>query len=207
MAGAIVDVVVLGTGSVGSALGTGLLRAGHNVIYGSRNPDGKANYIAPVLSFRDAVAAANVVFNALPGASAPGTLDEIGADALAGKVLVDVANAVDEKFQLVYPNGSLGATLQAAYPRTSVVKTLNTVSAAVMSNPGAIAPATVFLSGNDAASKSLVSGLLVDLGWNTDAQLDLGDISTARATEHYIFLSFGILTALNTTSYGIRVVT
>lgn len=201
------DIAVLGTGNVGSVLGAGLSSAGHNVVHGSRDPGDKVGISVPVLSLKEAVASANVVVSALPGGSALGVLSEIGTDALADKVLVDVANALSGSFTLIYPNDSLGATLQAAFPQTSVVKTLNTVSAAVMANPAAIgSPATVFLSGNDAASKELVSGLLSDLGWDADSQFDLGDISTARATEHYIFLSVGILTALNTTTYGIRVV-
>jgi 8-hydroxy-5-deazaflavin:NADPH oxidoreductase len=112
----------------------------------------------PILALRDAVASADAVINALPGSSALATLQEIGAEALAGKILVDVANALSESFTLIYPNDSLEATLQAAFP------------------------------------------------WNADSQFDLGDISTARATEHYIFLSASILTALNTTTYGIKVV-
>jgi len=48
------------------------------------------------------------------------------------------------------------------------------------------------LAGNDAEAKSTVSGLLTDLGWQPEWQIDLGDISQARATEHFIFLSFAI---------------
>jgi predicted dinucleotide-binding enzyme len=41
-AGEIMNIAVLGTGNVGSALGTDLSRAGHDVVYGSRPPEGKA---------------------------------------------------------------------------------------------------------------------------------------------------------------------
>lgn len=200
------DIAVLGTGNVGSALGNGLSGAGHNVVFGSRAPEDKAGFSIPVKTLAEAVRSAGVIVNALPGATAVATLREIGADTLAGKVLIDVANALTESFELVYPNASLGAMLQAEFPATTVVKTLNTVSAAVMANPGAIDPVTVFLSGNDAEAKKLVSGLLTDLGWTAESQFDLGDISSARSTEHYIFLSISILTTLGTTSYGIKVV-
>jgi hypothetical protein len=200
------DIAVLGTGNVGSALGNGLSNAGHIVVFGSRAPEDKAGFSIPVKTLAEAARSADVIVNALPGATALTTLREIGADTLAGKLLVDVANALTETFELVYPNASLGALLQAEFPATTVVKTLNTVSAAVMANPGAIGPATVFISGNDATAKQLVSGLLTDLGWAEDSQFDLGDITSSRSTEHYIFLSISILTTLGTTSYGMRVV-
>ncbi|MEJ1229394.1 MAG: hypothetical protein WDM88_00305 [Galbitalea sp.] len=59
-----------------------------------------------------------------------------------------------------------------------------------MTNPAVIAPTTVFLSGDDEGAKRLVGGLLEDLGWGRDSQLDLGDISTARGPEHYFLLFF-----------------
>jgi predicted dinucleotide-binding enzyme len=86
-----------------------------------------------------------------------------------------------------------------------VVKTLNTVTAPLMANPGSIGPTNVFLSGNDAAAKATVAALLGDLGWTPESRMDLGDIGTARAPEHYIFLSMAFMRVLGTTSYGIAV--
>jgi predicted dinucleotide-binding enzyme len=62
------------------------------------------------------------------------------------------------------------------------VKTLNTMTAAVMVNP-ALVPGEhdVFVSGNDAGAKSRVTELLRSLGWRNI--IDLGDITTARGTE------------------------
>jgi predicted dinucleotide-binding enzyme len=68
------------------------------------------------------------------------------------------------------------------------------------------AESTVFLSGNDDAAKETVAGLLSDLGWSRENQLDLGDISTARNAEHYSFLAFNLMSSLNTRSVNIKVV-
>jgi predicted dinucleotide-binding enzyme len=45
---------------------------------------------------------------------------------------------------------------------------------------------TVFLSGDDAVAKTEVAGLLRDFGWRDPQILDLGALSTARATEQFV---------------------
>lgn len=150
---------------------------------------------------------ADVVVDAVPGQAVLDVLDSIGADGLAGKILMDVANALSGDFTLMYPNSSLGTTLQERFPLTRVVKTLNTIQAPLMNNPAGLpAASTVFLAGNDSEAKFVIGSLLVDLGWPKDWQIDLGDITQARATEHFIFLSFGIAAALNTIDVNIGVI-
>ncbi len=197
-------IAILGRGRVGTSLARGLSAAGHQVIFGSRSP-------VPVeLDVRElslAATGADVVINAVPGSVALEVLRGIGASNLAGKILVDVGNALAEDFTLLYPNASLGAAIQEEFPDTKVVKTLNTVTAPLMANPNIVGPMTVFLSGDDDAAKAVVAELLSDLGWTANAQLDLGGIETSRAPEHFIFLSMAIMRALGTTDYGIGVQT
>lgn len=200
-------IAILGTGTVGSALGEGFASAGHEVVYGSRDPQADSALAGTITTLNDAARTGDVVVNALPGAVALSVLGGLDAAALEGKVLLDVANALTDRFELLYPNGSLAAQLQDALPNVRVVKTLNTISAQLMANPGALpSPATVFLSGNDGDAKNVASGLLTDLGWAKDNQLDLGDISTARGTEHYLLLFLGILQSVGSGQFGIAVV-
>jgi hypothetical protein len=200
-------IAVIGTGRVGRSIGGGLATAGHEVVYASRTPGQKTDRLVPTAGLISAVTGADVVVDPVPGGSVLSVLDSIGADVLAGKILMDVANALSDGFLLNYPNSSLGAAIQERYPQTHVVKTLNTVQAPLMSNPSSLpAASTVFLAGNDADAKATISGLLIDLGWPKDWQIDLGDISQARATEHFIFLSFGIATSLETTHVNIGVI-
>ncbi|HZX02133.1 NADPH-dependent F420 reductase [Kribbella sp.] len=201
------NVAVIGTGRVGKVIGGGLAAAGHSVVYASRNPAEQTGLPAPTADVKSAVAGADVVVDAIPGGVVLETLNSIGAEALAGKVLVDVANDLSANFELSYPNASLGQVIQDAFPRTHVVKTLNTVQAPLMNNPSSLpAASTVFLAGNDSDAKSVVGGLLSDLGWPAEWQLDLGDIGQARATEHFIFLSFGIARSLGTIDVNIAVI-
>ncbi|GDY40301.1 hypothetical protein SANT12839_011830 [Streptomyces antimycoticus] len=49
-------------------------------------------------------------------------------------------------------------------------------------------PPTAYLSGDDADAKALTTDLLADLGWKPEWIEDLGDITTARATEALVLL-------------------
>lgn len=201
-------IAVIGTGRVGRAVGGGLAAAGHDVVFGSRGPGPRTEGLpAAVMNLPDAVGPAEVVVDAVPGQVALDALNAVGRDALAGKILLEVANDLTQAFELAYPNGSLGAAIQEAFPATRVVKSLNTVQSPLMNNPSALSgPSSVFLAGNDAEAKSVVSGLLADLGWKKEWQVDLGDIAQARATEHFIFLSAGIARALGTVDFNIAVI-
>ncbi|MEV4534481.1 NAD(P)-binding domain-containing protein [Asanoa sp. NPDC049518] len=73
---------ILGAGNVARALAPALSAAGHDVRVGGRT------------ALTATAAAAEVVVNALPGAVSVDTIGPLRA-ALAGKVLVDVSNAVE----------------------------------------------------------------------------------------------------------------
>jgi predicted dinucleotide-binding enzyme len=195
---------VLGTGRVARTIAAAWSRSGHQLSLGSRDPASKSPGV-PVRSLAEVVATADVIVNATPGAASLLTLSAVGADAFAGKVLIDVANANTPAFELVYPNSSLGEQLQAALPGARVVKTMNTAAMTVLTDPSSLAPTSVFLSGDDPAAKTTVAGLLHDLGWADDAIVDLGGIATARGVEHY-FLLFAALMQTGGPNFNIRVV-
>ncbi|MDR7277330.1 NADPH-dependent F420 reductase [Catenuloplanes atrovinosus] len=198
---------VLGAGNVGTALGYGLLDAGHEVVFGVRDPQTREGFTAPVAQIADAVKSAEAVINALPGAHTLGILGQVGPGTFGGKVLIDVANAITPSFELLYPNDSLGARLQAMLPDVKVVKTLNTIPAEIMTNPGTLPErSSVFLSGNDRGAKQTTGHLLSDLGWRHEDQVDLGAIDTARATEHYLYLSVAIGQATRSAQYNVSVI-
>ncbi|WP_296021666.1 NAD(P)-binding domain-containing protein [uncultured Agrobacterium sp.] len=194
-------IAILGAGRVATSLASGFAKSGHQIIIGVRDAGHPASWSGPEVRFAthpDAIAAADVVFNATPGDS---SVDRLGAmaDALAGKLLVDVANATgrDERGApsgMLYFNDSLAERLQSALPLTRVVKTLNTMLAPVMSNPAMVlgSPA-VYLSGNDADAKATVRALLIEMGWVDTQILDLGSIETARGPEAVILLATDVM--------------
>ncbi|MEU1749925.1 NAD(P)-binding domain-containing protein [Micromonospora arida] len=63
---------------------------------------------------------------------------------------------------------------------------------------------SVFVSGDDAEAKRIVSGLLVSFG-HTDV-IDLGDLSTARGTEMLLPLWLRLYGRLDTANFNIKVV-
>jgi predicted dinucleotide-binding enzyme len=198
---------ILGTGNVAQTLARSWQAAGHQITFGSRDPASKGTLDAPLTSPADAVAGNDVIVNATPGSASLELAEQIGAAAFAGKILVDVANAVTPSFELVYPNSSLAEKLQAALPEANVVKTMNTAAMLVMTAPATLPPSTVFVSGDDAAAKAAVTSLLKDLGWADGSIVDLGGIASARGPEHFIMMFAALMQSLPTPRFNIRLVT
>ena len=82
-------IAVIGAGNIGRTLGSKWAAAGHEVVYGVRSPGA-----ADTASVADAVARAEVVALAIPGAAAKDVLAALG-QALAGKVVIDATNDVE----------------------------------------------------------------------------------------------------------------
>ena len=192
---------VLGTGMVGRALSGKLAELGHDVKVGSRTA-GDGN-----VTFADAAADAEIVFNCTNGAA---SLDALGAAGdLAGKIVIDVANPLDFSgggpALFTDTTDSLGERIQAAFPETKVVKSLNTLTASLMVDPTQLPEGTtVFVSGDDARAKATVSDILTALG-HTDV-IDLGGIESARGTEMLLPLWLRTMGALGTGMFNIKVV-
>src|SRR5947209_4471632 len=96
-------IAVLGTGAVGRSLGTRLVEVGHEVAMGSRSADNEnaaawvasAGDAARAETFSGAAALGELVVNATRGEVSLDVLAAAGAENLDGKVLLDVANALD----------------------------------------------------------------------------------------------------------------
>lgn len=195
-------IAVLGTGKVGTALGTKLASAGHDIDYGSRQPSSAAK----TLSLRKALDAADVVITAVPGTEVVTMLETIGEDVLSDKIVLDPSAAFTPEMTMAYPGDSVGQRVQARFPRARVVKTLNTMNFTIMVDPlSSVSQATVFVSGDDARAKTLVKALLKDLGWPEHSILDLGGIETALATEHAAPLFFATVMALKSPTFNLSV--
>lgn len=193
---------VLGTGQVGSAIGHKLAGLGHDVMMGSRDPGSRSKSLAQLRIGTQAAAAAHGewVVNALPGEA---SLVALRTCDIGGKILVDIGNynsAVDQP--IVEP---LGQAIQREHPTARVVKTLNSISAHLMVDPGQLtARHSVFIASNDAAAKREVSGLLQSFGWQDI--VDLGDLSACRAMEQLIPLWMSLESKLGGPQFNLSVV-
>jgi predicted dinucleotide-binding enzyme len=195
---------VLGTGMVGRAISGKLEELGHDVRVGSRTAgDG-------TVVFADAAAHGEIVFNCTNGAA---SLDALGAAGdLAGKIVIDVANPLD--FSSGGPalftdtTDSLGERIQAAFPDARVVKSLNTINCNLMIDAGSVpGDHVVFVCGNDEDAKLRVTTLLAEFGWPAERVIDLGDITAARATEHYLMLWLRLMGVTGGPNFNISVST
>ena len=207
-------IAVLGTGMVGRTIAARLDELGHDVVVGTRDPDAtRARDDAPTSALAtvpDAVADAEVVVNATNGTASIAMLSLAGADRLAGKVLLDIANPLDfsagfPPTLLVKDTDSLGEQIQRAFPDARVVKSLNTLTADLMVRPDLLPEGTsVFVSGDDASAKATVTALLEEFG-HTDV-IDLGDITTARGTEMLLPVWLRLMGALGTPMFNFKIV-
>ena len=212
-------VAVLGTGIVGRTLANRLVELRHDVTLGTRDPNStrvvrwarRAGDHGTVGAYSAAAESATLVINALAGPAAVRGLTSFDPAALAGKVLVDVTNpvvAADGDPPVLDPVGdhSLGEQIQEALPRTHVVKTLNTVSPAVMVRPAKVPGLhAVFVAGNNRHAKVVVTGLLREFGWPPTGIVDLGDISGARGVEMLTPLRQRLSRSLGHTNFNIRI--
>jgi 8-hydroxy-5-deazaflavin:NADPH oxidoreductase len=231
-----VKIAVLGTGTVGRTIAERLGELGHEVAMGTRDvkatlaraeagddspgSGGESRPFARWLearpgvtlaTFADAASGADVVVNATSGTVTMAALEAAGAENLAGKVLLDIANPLDFSQGMpptlfVKDTDSLGERIQRAYPGVRVVKALNTLTAELMAHPRRLADGrhTVFVSGDDVAAKKTVTDLLTAFGHGD--VVDLGDITTARGTEMLLPVWLRLWGALGTPNFNFKIV-
>jgi predicted dinucleotide-binding enzyme len=210
---------ILGTGMVGTTIGSKLVSLGHDVKMGSRKAGNEKAVIwaaaagkgASEGTFADAAAHGEIVFNCTRGTASVEAVKAAGEANLNGKVLIDISVPLD--LSKGFPPGithhgedSLGEQIQRAVPGAKVVKTLNTVNCNVMVDPSRLeGDHDVFVSGDNPDAKAKVTEILKDwFGWTS--VIDLGDISTARGTEGYILMWLRLWGTLKTADFNIKVV-
>jgi len=206
-------ITVLGSGVVGRTLASAFVRLGHDVVVGTRDPevtagrDEWAGLDLPLQPLADAATGAEVVVNAITGSVSLEALAEVDLD---GKILIDVSNPLD--FSNGFPptltvkdTDSLGEQIQRAHPEARVVKTLNTVNAAIMVRPGSLPEtSSMFLAGDDPLARETVRELLRALGW-TDI-VEFPTIEGARGLEMWLPLWVRLMDALDTAEFNVRLV-
>jgi 8-hydroxy-5-deazaflavin:NADPH oxidoreductase len=222
---------VFGTGAVGRAIAAALVKKGHRVMIGTRDPASTlgreagsergsvsfkqwhADHPAVRLgTFSDAARFGEVLVNATSGSGALPALDAAGPESLGDSILLDIANPLD--FSKGFPpslsvcnTDSLAEQIQRRFPRVRVVKTLNTTNASVMVDPASVGGGdhTLFMSGNDAAAKAQVKQWLEEwFGWRD--VIDLGDITTARGSEMLLPLWVRLWGALGSPTFNFKIV-
>lgn len=223
-------IAVLGTGIVGQTFAERLTTLGYSVTIGTRNVADTIDKTAPgpygnpsfgtwlkshetigLATFAEATQQASILFNCTKGDASIEILRSAGDENLAGKLLVDVSNPLD--FSNGFPpslsvcnTNSLGEEIQRAFPSLRVVKTLNTMNASLMVNPSLLSGEhSVFVSGNDKQAKVETIEFLNAFGWKRSSIIDLGDLTTARATEMLLPIWIRLYSALKTPMFNFHI--
>jgi predicted dinucleotide-binding enzyme len=177
-------VAIVGKGNVGQALGPNIAAAGHDVVFGVRNPrdpkyasgDGIA-----LKTVQAAAADAELVILAINWGTVDSALAECGK--MDGKVLIDCINPYDFRNNLapLVPADQSAAKIIASKTSAKVVKAFNQVGADVMANARSRkARPLQFVASDHDDAKTAVIKLASDIGF--DAR-DAGGLDYARELE------------------------
>ncbi len=185
---------IIGSGNVGGALGTRWAELGHEVTFGSRNPNSDAmkQLVAGTGGKASAAMSADVARDnevlllSTPWPAAREVLASLGD--LNGKTLIDATNPLLPTLQGLELGTATSAGEQVAAwaPGAKVVKAFNTVGFNIMENPafGSDKP-VMFYCGDDAGVKETVKQLTEELGFDP---VDAGPLTQARLLEPFALL-------------------
>lgn len=133
-------IAVIGTGFIGGVLGRSLAASGHEVTFGSRHPDNDevaGSSGCAVTTVGDALAAADVVILAVPGAAVSAMVAEHGG-VLERRLVIDATNQIGQPVANARP---------ALPPSVRYARAFNTLGGENMADPAfADGPADMFFS-------------------------------------------------------------
>lgn len=193
-------IAMIGTGNVGGALGQRFAALGHEIVYGSRNPE-RASVTrlvaatgsgASATTQRAAAAGADIVVLAVPWDVVDGLMRELGD--LSGKIVIDPTNprAIGDDGLRDYALADSNAErIQALAPNARVVKAFSTLGTETMLDPAIAGHAvSVPVAGDDPAAKRVVAELIRGIGLEP---VDVGPLRYAHVIEglHYLRYNAG----------------
>jgi predicted dinucleotide-binding enzyme len=183
---------VLGSGDVGKSFARAFIALGHDVKIGSRSPEKLYDFVAEAgdrvtsSTFEQAARFGDVIALATLGTGTEEALQLAQPKNFDGKVVIDATNPLEfspggPPHLFIGHTDSLGESIQRWLPSARVVKAFNTVGNPLFFKPKfPDGPPTMFLCGNDAEAKKLVSQICDEFGW---AVSDIGGIAGSRYLE------------------------
>ena len=153
---------ILGAGVIGTTIARRWQDAGHEVVYGARDPQGdrycELAREAPVEDIARSVGGATATLLAIPG-GAVGDLLETNAGSLDGALLLDASNNVGGGPFHQIP------LFESRVPNARVYRAFNTLGWENFADPIFLGErADLFFSGPEGEDRSVVEGLIADVG-------------------------------------------
>lgn len=177
-------IAFIGGGAIAAAIATLAKDAGHDSVFGVRDPKAAGTTAFPRTGFQEAIAGADIVVIAVPYLAAAEVLAPL-ADALAGKIVIDPTNAVNEDWSpLMTGEDCSGAEhIQALLPASRVAKAFNTIFVDVirpdrMDRDGQ--KLSLFVASDYAEATDAIMTLGTEIGF---AAVDAGPLKSSRYLE------------------------
>jgi predicted dinucleotide-binding enzyme len=182
---------IVGAGRIGGNAASLWAKARHEVMLSySREPENleqRASVIGALASagsVREAAEFGEVVMFSVPWARIDEVLEEIGPDALDGKVVIDTTNQFGPDGVVDLPDGKTAAQVNAdRMPGARYVKAFNTLTAGFQGSAAGRSGderVAMFLCGDDDDAKSTVKKLIREVGF---APVDVGGLADAAVME------------------------
>jgi predicted dinucleotide-binding enzyme len=177
-------IAIIGAGNVGGGLGAGLSAAGHEIVYGVRDPDSDKTRAAldattngRAASPAEAVSDAEVVIFALRWDAVPAIVEDLPP--LDGRVVIDAMNRFGGD-----PARSTAEDLADLLRTARIAKAFNTIGYENLTTAHARqTPVTMFIAGDDRTAKQTAAQLAADLGFMPE---DVGPLSNAKPLEQMV---------------------
>ncbi len=191
------NIAIIGSGSIGTALARRLIEAGHQVTITSRSPASareaaEGSGATVVETAIDAVADAAVVFLAVPWDAVEGLAHDL-APVAAGKIVVDVTNPMkpDGSGPLFGGNGSGAERLAAWLPGARIVKAFNTIFGSNLAGGRSRDGFRLdgFVAADDPDARMAVLRLATELGFDP---IDVGPLTNAGPLEALAWLNISL---------------
>jgi len=197
-------VAVIGSGKIGGTLAKHWGAAGHQVIVGARDPSkaevqsllGEIGSGARAVPITEAVADAEAVLFAVPGAAMAETLEKVGPS-LGSRVAIDATNN----------RGGSGFNnvdkITAAAPQAQVYRAFNTYGWENLDNPtfGSEKADQIF-AGPDGGGRALVEELITSAGLHP---VWIGGLDQVPVVDSIVLVWFGLVSAKGTRHIGLKV--
>lgn len=180
------DITILGTGKMGTTLGTLLQRAGHNIIFGSRDIESAQKRLSAsgLFQFRSPQSALNANETIIIATPWPVTEAFIsGLQNWDGKTVIDITNALSPDISELMLEGKESAAERIArlLPTAKIAKAFNNINAGNLDNPTFCGEVAQLYYCSDHAQAGLVARQLIqDLGFRP---VSCGELKNARYLE------------------------
>jgi predicted dinucleotide-binding enzyme len=170
-----VKIGFIGSGNIGGTIGELLAKAGHEVLFSSRNPDELKPLVARIGpkaragTPKEAIAFGDVVFIGVPYSAMPQIAQDYAA-ALAGKIVLDAGNPSARRdgamADAALAKGAGVATAEYL-PKARIVRAFNSINYKVFATEANRAGErlAVPLAGDDAEALAVASRLVTDAGF------------------------------------------